>query len=130
MSGDTITRVMAAYQRRQPAVTDALRRMGAIADSMGAALEAADIEAIASLLLENWHHQQRLDASMSTPAMRALEVAMREAGALGWKAAGAGAGGVMLFLVPGDVRGAIAAAMACGAEVLPVRWDARGVTEE
>jgi galactokinase/mevalonate kinase-like predicted kinase len=52
---------------------------------------------------------------------------MRGAGALGGKAAGAGAGGSMFFLVAGDRRAAVDAATAAGATVLPVTWAAEGV---
>ena len=51
---------------------------------------------------------------------------MREAGALGGKAAGSGAGGCMFFLGPDDPAAAIAAARALGMTILPVRWSRRG----
>ena len=52
---------------------------------------------------------------------------MREAGALGGKAAGSGAGGSMFFLGPDDPAPATAAARALGMTILPVRWAAAGV---
>jgi len=51
---------------------------------------------------------------------------MAGAGALGGKAAGAGAGGSMFFLVLDQVRAGVAATDA-GAQVLPTVWAAEGV---
>ena len=59
--------------------------------------------------------------------MAGLEAAMRAAGALGGKAAGAGAGGSMFFVTQDPSQPAVAAARAAGATVLPVRWAGEGV---
>jgi mevalonate kinase len=59
--------------------------------------------------------------------MARLERAVRDAGALGGKAAGSGAGGCMFFLAPDDPVPVIEAARECGARVLPVRWAMYGV---
>ena len=126
VSGDTITRVMSAYQRGERQVVDALRELVAIADRMTDALLSADLAAIGSLLSANWAQQQRLDHGMCTPDMARLESAMTSVGAMGGKAAGAGAGGSMFFIVP-DVAKAEAAATACGAQVLPLKWASQGI---
>lgn len=127
VSGDTISRVMRAYERGDRTVCQALGDLKDIADRMAVALRAADFGGIGSLLSANWECQQRLDAGMQTAEMAALEAAMREAGALGCKAAGAGAGGSMFFLM-GDDRGpAIKAAQRVGATVLEAGWSLAGV---
>lgn len=126
ISGATIARVMAAYERADPGVTNALRAMKDTAERMAAALRAADLGRVAALLSENWRHQQELDREMQTDAMAVLERALAEAGSLGGKAAGSGAGGCMFFLVP-DPRAGRAAARAAGATVLPVAWAREGV---
>ncbi len=67
---------------------------------------------------------------MRTEEMARLEAAMTELGALGGKAAGAGAGGCMFFLFDGGTDGigrAKDAAERLGATVLPVEWQASGV---
>jgi D-glycero-alpha-D-manno-heptose-7-phosphate kinase len=127
LSGETIARVMGAYQRGDPAVVGALRGMCEIAERMGAALRAADLAGVGTLLSENWRLQQALDTRMSTPAMAKLEAALRDAGALGGKAAGSGAGGCMFYIAGDDVGAARNAAVACGATLLPVRWEPAGV---
>lgn len=127
VSGDTIGRVMAAYERDDPAVTAALRAMKDLAERMAEALRGADLARVGALLAENWTRQQALDPSMKTPEMDRLERAMTDAGVLGGKAAGAGAGGSMFFLAGDDPRCAGDAARAAGATVLPVTWSRVGV---
>lgn len=126
-SANTITRVMNAYAARDRVVVAALHAMADLAEETAAALLAADLVRVAALLTANWQEQQRLDPGMRTAEMLKLEAAMTEAGSVGGKAAGAGAGGSMFFVVPGDTTAARAAARACGATVLPLRWAKRGV---
>jgi D-glycero-alpha-D-manno-heptose-7-phosphate kinase len=126
-SGTTIGRVMRAYERSDRNVVAALHGIRDVADAMAGALVAADSARIGRLLSENWRHQQALDSRMCTPEMARLEQAMLEAGALGGKAAGSGAGGCMFFLGPDDPGKTIEAARGCGVRLLPVRWAMRGV---
>lgn len=127
VSGETIARVMAAYDRGDATVTAALRELVAIAGRMAEALLAADLPRVAALLSDNWRCQQRLDDGMRTAEMAALEAAMRAAGALGGKAAGAGAGGSMFFLLGDDIDAGRRAAERAGATLLRGRWSAAGV---
>lgn len=126
VSGDTIARVMGAYERGDATVRGALQGLKDAADAMVAALRAADLARVAALLAQNWTHQQALDPGMRTPEMARLEDAMHGAGAIGGKAAGAGAGGSMFFLVQGDRQQAVAAAKAAGATVLDFHWTGEG----
>jgi mevalonate kinase len=52
---------------------------------------------------------------------------MLDAGALGGKAAGSGAGGSMFFLAPDDPSEAREAVSRLGMRLLPVRWALMGV---
>jgi D-glycero-alpha-D-manno-heptose-7-phosphate kinase len=125
-SGDTIGRVMRAYERGDRAVAGALDGLRRTAEEMADALRAEDVAAIGALLSRNWRLQQRLDAGMSTPDMRRLEAAMGDAGCLGGKAAGSGAGGSMFFLAPDDPAPAREAVARLGMRLLPVRWAMTG----
>ena len=127
MSGATIARVMAAYERGDPGVTGALRAMKQVAAGMAEALRAANLTRVAQLLTENWTQQRSLDPEMCTPEMAQLEQAVTAAGALGGKAAGSGAGGCMFFVTGDHPEPVIAAARAAGATLLPVRWAREGV---
>lgn len=126
-SGHTIGRVMQGYERGEPAIAGALDGIRRVAEEMADALRAADLARIGALLSENWRLQQVLDAGMCTPEMARLERAMRDAGALGGKAAGSGAGGSMFFLAPDDPREARAAVSRLGMRLMPVRWALMGV---
>jgi D-glycero-alpha-D-manno-heptose-7-phosphate kinase len=126
-SGATIERVMRAYEQGDATVEAALHGLREGADAMAEALLAGDFARIGQLLSQNWRHQLALDARMSTPEMTELERAMVQAGSLGGKAAGSGAGGCMFFLAPDDPSALLAAARAAGVQVLPVSWAMRGV---
>ncbi len=126
-SGATIGRVMTAYERGNRDVTVALHGLREVAERMVEALAAGDLAGIGALLERNWHHQQTLDPGMCTPFMGRLGRALKDAGALGGKAAGSGAGGAMFFLGPDEPAPAAEAARALGGALLPVRWAARGV---
>ena len=128
-SGDTIDRVMQAYQRGEPVVARALHGLRAVAESMETALASGDVAGVGRLLSENWTHQQALDPRMRTDEMARLEQAVLAAGALGGKAAGSGAGGCMFFLTPDDPGDVIEAAQRCGVTILPVRWAMYGVRQ-
>ena len=126
-SGDTIGRVMRAYERGEPRIAGALDGLRRAAEAMGDALRAGDLARIGALLTENWQLQQQLDAGMSTPEMQRLEAVMGEAGCLGGKAAGSGAGGSMFFLAADDTTPAREAVARLGMRLLPVRWASEGV---
>lgn len=127
VSGDTISRVMGAYERGDARVTTALRALKDVGNAMAEALRTADLARVGSLLAENWKHQQALDPGMRTHEMAQLEDAVAKAGTLGGKAAGAGAGGSMFFIMKGAARDAAPAVSATGATVLPLAWSAEGV---
>jgi len=127
VSGDTISRVMGAYERGDGKVTGALRGLKDTGNAMAEALRAADLARVGTLLSENWKHQQALDPGMRTTEMGQVEAAATTAGALGGKAAGAGAGGCMFFVMRGDAREAANAVAKTGATVLPLSWAPEGV---
>ncbi|HEX6088765.1 MAG TPA: hypothetical protein VFZ13_01265 [Gemmatimonadales bacterium] len=127
VSGETIAKVMGACERGERAVTSALAGLRDTAFAMREALVAADLPRVATLLDVNWGHQQALDAGMRTARMAELEAAARRAGAIGGKAAGAGAGGSMFFVAPGRADAVADAARAIGAQPLAFSWSAEGV---
>jgi D-glycero-alpha-D-manno-heptose-7-phosphate kinase len=127
VSSDTISRVMNAYERGDATVTRALNQMVEIAERMAEALGGGDLARVAELLSANWACQRRLDQGMQTEQMARLEAAMARAGALGSKAAGAGAGGSMFFIMGDDPAAGRRAAVAAGATVLDAGWSAAGV---
>jgi D-glycero-alpha-D-manno-heptose-7-phosphate kinase len=128
-SAQTHRRVWAAYADGRPETVDALRAIRDLGVAAAEALDAADWPRLARVVDDNWAEQRRLDATISTPGVRAVESALRAAGAWGVKAAGAGAGGCLLALCAPDARAAVVrAATAAGARVLEARLDFQGVT--
>ena len=127
VSGRTIARVIASYERGEPAVVRALRGMRDAAGLMAEALPTGDFARIAELLSRNWRFQQDLDPAMRTADMARLEAAAGAAGALGGTAAGSGAGGCMFVLAPGRATAVADAARGAGASSLPVTWSRDGV---
>jgi D-glycero-alpha-D-manno-heptose-7-phosphate kinase len=127
ISGDTITRVMNAYSDRVDRVVRALKEMKDLARRMAQALPNGDLEHIGHLVARNWECQMTLDEGMQTDAMRQVEAAVSDAGGLGGKAVGAGAGGCMVFVAGGDPQAVKRAAINAGAMVLPLHLEWVGV---
>ena len=128
-SAQTHRRVWAAYGDGRPDTVQALRAIRDLGNAAAHALAAADWPGLARVVNDNWIEQQRLDATISTPGVRAVETALRGAGAWGLKAAGAGAGGCLLALAPpAKRREVVQAATAAGALVLEARVALAGVT--
>lgn len=127
LSGDTIHRVMQAYESGNESVAGALREMTEVAYRMTLALREGNIREVGRLLSVNWAAQRRLDPQMATTVMDALEAEMRAAGAIGGKAVGAGAGGCMVFLAGGEPDVLKDAARRTGARVLDAGFSMTGV---
>jgi D-glycero-alpha-D-manno-heptose-7-phosphate kinase len=127
-SSRTHERVWRAYQAGEPEVTGALRAIRDLATPAASALERGDWRELSRIVDENWVHQQRLDATMSTPGTARIEAAARGAGAWGMKATGAGAGGCLAVFAPADRRAAVGQAVTAeGARILDGRFDFDGV---
>ncbi len=127
VSSATIGRVMTRFVAREAGVVAALEGLAALGIRMAEALEAGDAGEVGGLLSANWQLQQRLDPGMQTPVMARLEQAMADCGSLGGKAAGAGAGGTMFFVIGDDPARAARVAAEQGSTVLPLQWAWEGV---
>ena len=62
------------------------------------ALLAGDLTAFGEAMNSNWAAQKRLHPEITTPEIEALHAAVQEAGAIGFKANGAGGGGTVTIL--------------------------------
>jgi D-glycero-alpha-D-manno-heptose-7-phosphate kinase len=128
-SAQTHRRVWTAYADGRRETVNALRTIRDLGVAAADALAAADWPALARVVDANWAAQQRLDATISTPGVQVVESAMRDAGAWGIKAAGAGAGGCLLALsAPAGRAAVVRAATAAGAVVIEARFVFEGVT--
>jgi D-glycero-alpha-D-manno-heptose-7-phosphate kinase len=127
ISGDTITAVTGAYERRDAKVLFALGRMRALAEQMANALQGADIDALAKLVGEHWAHQRALHPAIPTHRIDAIIERARNAGALGAKALGASGGGCVLVIARRDREAEVAAAVSALGPLLPFSVAERGV---
>ncbi len=102
LSGDIISRVMGAYQRQEPGVTEALMNLREAALEMRDAFASEDLRRMGEVLNFNWENQKRLYDEMTTPKIEALFSVAQPAGLLGGKACGAGGGGCIVLLCQPD----------------------------
>ena len=128
ISGETITAVLDAYRDREPRVTAALARMGALAEEMVAALERASLDDLAGLVAEHWEHQRALHPRITTPEIERVLDAARRAGSLGGKALGASGGGCVVAIAAEDRAVDVRDAVSRVAQPVPFVVDREGVT--
>lgn len=81
------------------------------AETMAAALDAGDLEAMGRALGDEWGFRKRLSPRVTTPSLEEAERRALAAGAWGAKACGAGGGGVMVVLGPASARERIRGAL-------------------
>jgi D-glycero-alpha-D-manno-heptose-7-phosphate kinase len=127
ISGETITAVTGAYERRDAKVLFALRRMRELAEEMARALESADIDALAALVGEHWAHQRSLHPAIPTRRIDAIVERAHIAGAMGAKALGASGGGCVLVLARRGMEAQVAAAVSPLGSLLPFTIAEQGV---
>jgi D-glycero-alpha-D-manno-heptose-7-phosphate kinase len=104
---------------------DALKQMRDLAYELRARLPVEGASALGRLLHENWELKRALVDSVSDAEVDAMYERARDAGALGGKLLGAGAGGFLLVAGPPDRHDGIRAALA-GLREIPLRFSARG----
>jgi D-glycero-alpha-D-manno-heptose-7-phosphate kinase len=92
------------------------------------ALLAGDLEAFAAAMNRNWEAQKKLHPDITTPEIEALHRAAFQAGAVGFKANGAGGGGTVTILVQRNRNPQVRrAAEDLGMMVLPAFIDTSGL---
>jgi D-glycero-alpha-D-manno-heptose-7-phosphate kinase len=112
ISGNTITAVLNAYRKGNPAVRNALTRIRELAERMAAVLGRGDFDELGALVGEHWQHQRSLDPAIPTALIDSMIDRAMKAGAAGCKALGASGGGCVLIIASPDriqdVRRAVA----------------------
>ncbi len=84
-----------------------------------AALESGDLAAVGAAMSDEWSHRRRLADGVSTPEIERLLAVAAVHGAWGGKATGAGGGGCIAVLAPGERKKFVAEAIGdAGARVL------------
>lgn len=105
--------------------TDALKRMRDLAFELRERLGAGDVDALPSLLAENWDLKRALADGISDETVDDWYERARQVGAAAGKLLGAGAGGFLLFVAPPERHDAIRGALPELRDV-PLRFAARG----
>ena len=103
-----LERQIAAYERKDEGVMEALGRLRELAVSLKATLLRGDLSSMAELLHEGWIEKQRLAEGIGTPEIEELYREARRLGATGGKLLGAGGGGYVLLMAPFEARGDLA----------------------
>jgi D-glycero-alpha-D-manno-heptose-7-phosphate kinase len=128
LSGDTNTRMIAAYESGEPTVTDALRTVKRVAQEGARALRGQDMRRFADLLNEEYEARTKLAPGVLTDQMADLTQIARSAGAVAAKICGAGGGGCQLFLAGPDREGPVRRALeAAGGRILDFSFDFTGL---
>lgn len=127
VSGETITAVTSAYERRDAKVLLALGRMKQLAKAMADALKSEDVDALAIQLGEHWIHQRSLHPAIPTRRIDAIIERAQRAGALGSKALGASGGGCVLVISRDGLESQVAVAVSTLGPLLPFSVAGRGV---
>lgn len=128
ISGDTITAVLGAYERRDRRVLRALARMKELAREMATALERGDLDALGEMLSDHWTHQRALHPSIPTERIDEIVARAKATGALGSKAMGASGGGCVLIVGRPERMDALRAGMSGLGELLEFAFDRDGAS--
>ncbi|HJN14405.1 MAG TPA: hypothetical protein QGH10_02880 [Armatimonadota bacterium] len=128
LSGDTNTRMIAAYESGEPRVTEAMQTVKRVAKEAASALRSEDMQRFAELLNEETEARVSLAEGVLTPRVAILIDAAKSAGALAAKICGAGGGGCILFYCAPDQEGPVRRALAeLGGRILDFTFDFIGL---
>ena len=109
----------------QDAKFESLKSMVALVDLLKAELEAGNLDAMGTMLHQNWLLKQQLASGITSSHITDLYQKGLDAGALGGKLLGAGGGGFMLFYCPKERQGKLDLALA-EARRFPFKFEQAG----
>jgi D-glycero-alpha-D-manno-heptose-7-phosphate kinase len=111
---------------REGSTTRALITMRDLAYEFRDSLAAGDVMAVGELLARNWELKRSLADGVTSEVIESIYQRAVDAGALGGKLLGAGAGGFLLFFVAPDRQSAVRSALDGQFREVPFRFAARG----
>jgi len=128
LSGDTNTKMIAAYESGEPRVCDAMRTIKRVAQEASRALLSEDMPRFAELLNEETEARVSLAEGVLTPRVAILIDAAKSSGALAAKICGAGGGGCVLFYCAPDQEGSVRRSLEeLGGRILDFTFDFSGL---
>jgi D-glycero-alpha-D-manno-heptose-7-phosphate kinase len=111
-----------------PSVFDCFERIRDTAAAMREALACGDWDEVGRQIAREWENRKLLAPGVTTPAIEALIVRARAAGAVGAKVCGAGGGGcLMCYAEPKRTPAVREALSGSGARLLDFRIDTKGL---
>jgi len=130
-SGATNWNMIRNYVEENQTTVSGMKRVKKITHAMRKSILERDWEQVASLIDQEWQIRRTLAEGVTTEAVEKIMQAALEAGAAANKLCGAGGGGCMItFVLPKKRQRVEAALAAAGAEVLPFKIVAGGVSVE
>jgi D-glycero-alpha-D-manno-heptose-7-phosphate kinase len=102
-----------------------LKRMVQLANELKAELQNNNLDAFGEFLRANWDLKKQIAGGITNQHIDRCYAAARQAGAMGGKLLGAGAGGFMMFYAPVERHEAIGQALP-GLRRVPVRFEPQG----
>ncbi len=128
LSGNILSRQIAAYRREEGSVLAALEEIKSLTIHMKNCLVRGQLREFGESLHDAWTAKKRLDSGIANEQIDTLYDEARRLGALGGKILGAGGGGHMLFYVPYARKHDVASRLtALGAGVVPFGFERRGL---
>jgi D-glycero-alpha-D-manno-heptose-7-phosphate kinase len=116
-----------ATDRGDRTVVDSLHRSKELGHEIRAALECGDLVRFGCLLDVHWQNKKARCGGVSNGRVDAVYRLARESGALGGKVMGAGGGGFLMVMAPGDSSRRVREALAAeGLRQLPFAFDLEG----
>ena len=108
-------------------VVDSLHRTKELGYRIEQALEQGNLDRFGRLLHEHWENKKRRSGKISDERVDRWYTVARNAGALGGKLIGAGAGGFLMLYCPNGKKSSVREAMAAeGLREMPYRFDYEG----
>jgi D-glycero-alpha-D-manno-heptose-7-phosphate kinase len=124
-SASELLRAQDSDVRTDAAKRASLRRMVELCYVLRDELQSNNVDALGTLLHENWELKKSLSDKVSNPAIDAWYETARRHGATGGKILGAGAGGFLLLTAPPELQPAICHALP-GLKRFPIRLERAG----
>ena len=127
ISGETITAVMRRVSRIASRASSTRSRECARSPNKWRRARAGNVDALATLVAEQWMHQRSLHPAIPTPLIDDIIARAQAAGAIGAKALGASGGGCVLVIARADRVDAVRKAVESLGEMLPFTIAGDGV---
>lgn len=128
LSAQILDRQIRSYVQKSESVMRALGELKQVTIEMKNCLLQSRLDDFGAMLHEEWQYKKQLDSQISNPEIDELYDAARQAGAIGGKITGAGAGGYLLLYCEFDKKHKVAERLEqMGGQIVQVEFEPRGL---